>query len=143
MDFSDMSISQLLDLKFRIKDEISKKYGFWDGVEALYNLNKELEQYKNIIERKEESIKKYHTQILKMKKLGFSYVLLDINKIAFINFSKTIEKNDTKEFYSINLTKNSSELELNPLNKICDAEFEQIKSILKVQTIQIYKGIEK
>jgi len=78
-----------------------------------------------------------------MKKLGFSYVLLDINKIAFINFSKTIEKNDTKEFYSINLTKNSSELELNPLNKICDAEFEQIKSILKVQTIQIYKGIEK
>jgi len=35
MDFSDMSISQLLDLKFRIKDEISKKYGFWDGVEAL------------------------------------------------------------------------------------------------------------
>jgi len=133
IDLKAMDIDELLDLQFKIKNEIHNKYGFWDGVEALYNLNKEVEEHKNIVEEKEKSIKKQHLQILEMEKLGFSCVVLDVNRIAFINYDKTIDKNGIKEFYSVNLAKNNGELELNPLNKICDAEFEQIKSILNME----------
>ncbi len=132
IDLKAMNISELLDLQLNIKNEIHNKYGFWDGVEALYNLNKEVEEHKNVIEEKEISIKKQHLQILEMEKLGFSCVVLDVNRIAFINYDKTIDKDGTKEFYSVNLAKNSLEFELNELNKINDDEFKKVKHILEV-----------
>jgi len=127
MNLQKMSIDELQALNKEVEQTIINKknnLSFWDEVERLNELKIRKQEVEKSIEDFEDSSK----YISDVKAIGFSVVVHEKNRIAFIDYSKeTLED----QFYVIEYSQETGELKPRR-NDVSEGDIDTLRAILEM-----------
>ena len=122
--------------KHSIKDCLVRRYqmtslDLWADIHTIHVLRDQARTIQEKLSNEMEKKIDENEKLKKIKKLGFTLVIYDYDRVGFVNYDKTIQnEKGHEEYYSFSLSE-KGEYRVNPNNPLSDQDYKNLSEILE------------